>query len=118
MSMSVVWVDLEKAKLFHFAEDRMERETVAATRVEHHTHRIEGDERDCWPMYDAIAEKVGSAKRVLILGPGVARMHLHNRMKDKFPGIAKRVVGCERSDHPTDQQIAAYAMKYFQKPIA
>jgi stalled ribosome rescue protein Dom34 len=116
--MSVVWVDLEKAKIFHFSEDRMERETLFATRVDHHTHRLENDERDCWPMYDEIGKKLGRANRVLILGPGVAKTHLYNRLKENFPRVAKQIVGCESSDHPTDHQIAEYAMKYFQKPVA
>lgn len=112
MSMSVVWVDLEKAKLFHFSEDRMEREMLFAARVDPDFAIPD------FAIYDEIAEKLSPAHRVLILGPGIARIHLNNRLKEKFPLIAKRVVGCESSEHPTDDQIAAHAMKYFQKPVA
>jgi stalled ribosome rescue protein Dom34 len=116
--MSVVWLDLEKAKLFHISADRMEREALQVSRVDHHTHRREQEdiERDCLSMCDRIAEKLDRAKGVLILGPGVARTHLLSRLQERFPRVAQKVVGCESSDHPTDQQIAAYAMKYFQRP--
>ena len=101
MDLCVVWVDQQMAKLFHFSEDRMERETLPGA-----------------PLYDEIAKKVSQAKRVLILGPGDTRSHLHDRIKEKFPVIAMRIVGCEGSDHSTDHHIATYAMKYFQKPVA
>lgn len=117
-SLCVIWLDHEHAKLFHFSEEHMERETVRATRVDHHTHRLDGDEKNHPVMYDEIAAKLEQASRILILGPGLAKTHFQNRLLEKHPAIAKKVVGCETSDHPTDHQIAAYAMKYFQKPVA
>lgn len=117
MTMSVIWLDLENAKLFHFSEDRMERSSLKATHIDHHTHRRENDERDCVSMYDELAARLVKTQRILILGPGVAKDHFFNRMKDRFPDVAKRVVGCESSDHPTDNQIAAYAIQYFNKPV-
>lgn len=116
--VTVVWIDLEHARLFYFTEEKMEREVFRAHRIEHHTHRIEGDERDDVKMYDDIAQKLMKSERVLILGPGVARTHFFNRIKEKYPLIAKRVVACEASDHPTDHQIAAYALQYFKWPVA
>ncbi|MCM0606276.1 MAG: hypothetical protein KA715_09310 [Xanthomonadaceae bacterium] len=115
MSSSVVWLDFENAKLFHFSDDQMKRETLHASMVEHHTHRLNADEKDNWNFYEKIALSIESAKRVLILGPGIAKTHFENYMKGKHPLTAKKVVGCESSDHPTDQQIAAFAMKYFNK---
>jgi stalled ribosome rescue protein Dom34 len=116
MSVTVVWLDLEKAKLFHLSEERMLRENVRATRVEHHTHRLENDELDCVPMYDEVAKRLKDSTGILVLGPGLARKHFVSRLETAHPEIAKRVVGCEASDHPSDQQIAAYALRYFQKP--
>ncbi|MCC7441535.1 MAG: hypothetical protein IT285_07880 [Bdellovibrionales bacterium] len=115
--VTVVWVDLDRARIFHISEDRMERESVEAHRHEHHTHALENHERDCVPMYDEIAKKLGTTDRVLLLGPGQARLHLLSRLQEHFPLVARKVVGCEKSDHPTDSQIAAYALKYFHKPV-
>ena len=115
--MSVVWLDLEQAKIFHLSDDRMEREQLHASHREHHTHRIEQEEREPLHMYDQVAQRLMDSSRVLVLGPGLAKIHLLARLKQKFPKLAKKVVGCETSDHPTDHQIAAYAMKYFQKRV-
>lgn len=117
MSISVVWLDLEHAKIFHLSDDRMEREELRAKHVDHHTHRRNQDEREPVMMYDQVAQRVREASRILILGPGLAKVHLLQRLKEKFPLLAKKVVGCETSDHPTDGQIAAYAQKYIQRRV-
>lgn len=111
MSMAVVWVDLSKAKLFHFSEDCMKREALTATPE---------PLPSLMPsyLYDEIARRMECAKRVLILGPDVAKFQLNTHMNERFPDVAKRIVGCEGSENPSDQQIAAYAMKFIQKPVA
>lgn len=111
MSVAVVWLDLEQAKLFHFTHDRMQREIVQVRRVDHHTHRKEGDERDSVVMYDEVAKRLEGARRILVLGPGIARLHFVDRLNEKFKAIASSIIGCEASDHPTDAQIAAHARK-------
>ena len=117
-SFAVVWLDLLHAKLFRFSEDRMERQVFHATRVDHHTHRLDDDERDPASMFDQVAATISQERRILILGPGIAKTHFLSRLRERFPQIAARVVACENSDHPTDHQIAAYAVRYFRKPVA
>lgn len=117
MNFTVVWLDLEKAKIFHLSEDRMEREELHEKHTDHHTHRRTREEREPMAMYDEIAQRMTSASRVLILGPGLAKVHFLARLKERYPAVAKKVVGCETSDHPTDGQIASYATKYFQKRV-
>ncbi len=116
MMAAVVWLDLEKAKLFLISEEKMKRETFKAKRVDHHTHRRENDEKDCVVMYEEVISHLNRLNKILILGPGVAKHHFLKRLEERHPQLAKNVVGCEVSDHPTDQQIAAYAAQYFQRP--
>lgn len=118
MILSIVWIDLNHAKLFHFSEEKMEREKLEADHIHHHTHRMENNEKDSPRMYDQIADRLKNSKRVLILGPGVAKTHLLRRLRDRYPSTARAVVACEASDHPTDAQIATYAEKYIQVPVA
>ncbi len=113
MSFAVVWIDLEHAKVFHFSGDQMKREEVRASYVDHHTHKFENDERDSQPMYEETAQLLSSDKRILILGPGLARSHFLNYLKEKHEKTAQCVQACEPSDHPTDSQIAAKALEFF-----
>lgn len=98
MSFSVVWIDLEHAKLFHFSDDQMKREVLHSSRVN---------------LYEDLAKRLVNEKKILILGPGTARVHFLNHLKEKHQQTAECVVGCEVSDHPTDQQIAAKALEFF-----
>lgn len=101
----MVWLNREQAKLFRFSEDRMER----------HAFRTNESDED---LHSQIADKLTGTKKILILGSELAKNHFLNHLKDKHPILAKRVIACETADHASDQQIAEYARKYFQKPVA
>lgn len=115
MSVSMVWVDFERAKLFHVSEDRMEREEIRASHVQHHTHKLNSDERDDERMYREVGKRLVGRRRVLILGPGVAKSHLMQFLGNHFSGVFERIVGCEALDHPTDPELAAMALRFFGK---
>ncbi len=100
MSVSVVWLDVKGAKLFYISEDRMERESIGST------------ESNAW--YDIIAEKLKLSTMLLILGPGNTKDVFFTWIRDRYPALAKKVVGCETSEQGTDQQIAVQVMKYFR----
>ena len=106
MSVSVIWLDSEQAKLFSLSEDRMEREIIRFN------HQV------VVHFFNEIVGHLKAARNILILGPGVSKDHFLAHLKNFHAPMAQQVVGCERSDHPTDHQIAAYAMKYFHKPVA
>ncbi len=105
MGVSVVWIDAEQARVFHISEDRMERHVLSLKGLLH-------------PIYREVIEKLGSPSRIVILGPGTPKNQLFDFMKVSHPQLANKVVACETSDHPSDQQIATFAMKYVQKPVA
>ena len=117
MNLSIVWIDLSHAKLFHFSEEKMERENLEAKHISHHTHHLENDEKDSPQLYDQVADRLKASKRVLILGPGLAKTHFLHRLEKRYPTIAKTVVACETTDHPSDPQIAVFAKKYLQVPV-
>jgi stalled ribosome rescue protein Dom34 len=111
---AVVWLDREEARLTHFSEEQMRRERVRATRHDHHTHRLEGDEKESLPFYREVAHRLSGSGRILILGPGLAKTHFRALLDQEFPGLARQVVGCETVDHPSDGEITAYAARFFR----
>ena len=115
MSVFVIWIDREHAKLFQFSEEKMERKNLEAQHVDHHTHRVDGidvQQREK-AFYSQLLEHLTDATRILILGPGVAKHHFQTYLMEHFPLVAKKIAGCETVDHPTDSQIAALARKFF-----
>lgn len=105
MSVFVIWVDREHAKLFQFSGEKMERKLLQSS----HQERA---------FFSEAATHLKDASRVLILGPGVAKHHFQNYLLEHEPLLAKKVVGCETVDEPTDPQIAAFARKLFNMPAA
>ena len=55
----------------------------------------------------------GTAKAILIGGPGKARTELAGYLNDKHPALAKRIWAIEPMDHPSDAELVAAARKYF-----
>lgn len=99
-SLSVVWLDREHAKLFQISEERMERMEFAGC-----------------DLFDGIIENLREVKKLLILGPGSEADSPKNRFKvyleDGYVDLARRVVGCEYLEQPSDQQIAMMALRHF-----
>jgi hypothetical protein len=104
---AVVWIDPDQGKIYKVSEDRMERATLKAA-----------DLKPGASLYREIATSLGEARRILILGPGSEKSQLRSWLETRLPEVGKRIIGCEYSEHPTDSEIATYAVKYFQRPVA
>ncbi|MEO5969767.1 MAG: eRF1 domain 2 [Bdellovibrionia bacterium] len=116
MSLFVIWVDGSQAKLFQFVDEKAELLTLHSHRTDHHTHP--SDQMDKAQQerkfYNEIAHKLNPASQILILGPGVAKQHFQTYLTEHYPVFARRIVGCEAVDHPTDNQIISLAKTYFK----
>ena len=115
MSAFAIWIDRDHAKLFEISPEKMERKTIQAKHTDHHTHQPDAldHKNQDWHFFKEVTTYLSSADRVLILGPGVAKHHFRSYIVEHNPALAKRLVGCETVDHPTDNQIAAFALKFF-----
>lgn len=119
MSIFVIWVDREHARIFQFSNEKMERKHLQARHQDHHTHPFDGIDQKkqesefFTEVITHLAIPEVESTRILILGPGVAKHHFQNFLNEHQPALAKKVVGCETVDHPTDAQIAALARKFF-----
>lgn len=119
-SVSVVWIDREQAKVFQISQEKMERKSIRAKHVEHHTHSIEEIDRARFAraFFTEVAKDLEGASSILILGPGLAKHQFQTHLVEHHPMLAKRIAGCETVDHPTDAQIAAMAQTFFKLQTA
>jgi hypothetical protein len=62
-----------------------------------------------------VVESMASAKEVLVVGPGSAKLELIKHVHAHDPAVSKKIVGVETVDHPTDPQLLAFAKRYFLK---
>lgn len=118
MSSYVVWLDTEHAHLHKFTVDGIDQKDFKRHSQSHHTHGHLDDVKNSEAFYHGLAEKLADADRILLIGPGLGKTHFkahldaHHHVK-----LASKVVGVETVDHPTDNQIDAFARKFFKKQL-
>lgn len=113
-----VWIDHREAKIFELTADEARLTHVEDERPAHHLHRranhlglgtIELDET----MLAEVADKLRTAKGILIVGPGKAKTALKAYIDERHPEIARNVWDVQASDHPTDRELVASARSWF-----
>ena len=115
MALIAVWVDRTHAKVFNFSPEKLTHKQFAAHTQNHHTHaedQVEHQKQELH-FFKEFTPELSIAEELLILGPGVAKHHFNTFLTEHYPALAKKVVGCESVDHPTDPQIIALARKFF-----
>jgi len=118
MSQYVVWMDSEKASIFNLKPTGIIKTHVEKTVIDHHTHSKDNAHSDpaIEHFFHDLAKKLNDAEEMLILGPGLAKTHFKTHLeKHHHAGLAKKIIGIENSDHPTDNQILAVARPFFIK---
>lgn len=119
---AVVWLDHREAKVVDFSADEVHRTAVrheGMPRQVHHragTRDSPGHPQDTAGFFDAVADAVGAATRVLIVGPGQAKTEFKRHVDRHRRELAQKVVGVETMDHPSDGELLSYAKRYFGQP--
>ncbi len=120
---SVVWLDHNEARVIDFSVD-----DVHKTHVRHHgghrqVHHKSGsvgaghspeDQR----FFGEVVEAIGDAAEVLVVGPGQAKVAFRKFLDERHAPVARKVVGVESMDHPSDGELLAHARRFFKKADA
>ncbi|KQX38164.1 hypothetical protein ASD04_11100 [Devosia sp. Root436] len=114
-----VWIDHNEAKIFGITTHDAEKHVVVDGGPKHHIHRKAdhvriGTDPMSHDFLDEVAQALGQAKAIMIVGPGRARTELAGHLNDRFPAIAKRIWALEPMDHPSEAELVAAARKYFR----
>lgn len=83
-------------------------EAAAESKAEHRR----ANQLKIWYREVIAAVSDTGAEKILIIGPGEAKIELMSEM-EKTKALAKKVVGLEAADQLTDNQIAAMVRSYF-----
>lgn len=116
----IVWIDHREAKVVGLLPDDTQQTVVhndgAGRRVHHHAGSVgSGHPRDNHHFFDQIVAAIGDTPEVLIVGPASAKREFASDLTARHPQVAKRVVGVESLDHPTNGELVAYARRAFKK---
>ncbi len=120
---AIIWIDHSQARIFHLGlsgEDEINLHPRLPTRHLHHkANSIGSGHAPPDPKFLAdVMKAVRDAGEILIIGPSTAKTELARYLRDEDPELARRVVGVEAADHPSDGEIIAYAKTHFgMKPV-
>ncbi len=116
---TIIWLDHQDAKVIDFSFDDKHVVNVhheGGDRKLHHKVNTIGSGRVAEdPQYfEQIVRAVNGAHEVLITGPSTAKLAFRKHVERHETALAKRVVGMEALDHPSEGELLAYARKYFK----
>lgn len=119
---AVVWIDHSQAKIFHLGLNGSDEVTLhpqLATRHLHHKANEIGSGHAApdKTFYTDVTKALADAGEGLIIGPASAKTELASHIRAHAPDIAKRIVAVEAADHPSDNEIVAYAKRHFKLPL-
>ncbi len=117
---ALIWLDHREAHVFGFNAEDFDKTEVKPPRAIRQLRRKDGSITDGkTPVdpgyYREIADAVGTAGEVVIVGPGSAKLDLVKYLHKHHLPLADKVIGVETVDHPTDRQLIAYGRAYFAK---
>lgn len=104
-----VWLDREKARIF-VKEDGYFHERIAFSQNSQQAGFLHfGNDN---PLFHQAANELKDAKYVLLVGPGLAKLHFRNYLMEQYPSIARKVIGCEQLDASLEKSVEAYLDRF------
>ena len=115
---AIVWLDHLEATIVSFSLGSTDEIEVHSHSPERHIHHKAGSignghAADDHRFFDEIADALSGIHEVLIAGPGNAKTAFQTYIADHDVDLARRVVGIETLDHPTEPELLAHARRYF-----
>ena len=117
---AIVWIDTQHATVIDYSVDdrhvvQVEREG-GPTRV-HLRSGIPGTGKrpEDPKFFQAVVDALGDAREVLVVGPGQGKVIFRKELDQHYPAVARRVVGVESLDHPSNGELLAFAKQYFRR---
>ena len=115
---AVVWIDHQKATVWHFTSTEQastvvhshdQHQRVHSRKSTHGGHKSPADRN----FFDDAARALESAHEILVMGPAQTKQEFATYLRDKHPQLGRAIVAVENADHPTDAEVLAYARRHF-----
>jgi stalled ribosome rescue protein Dom34 len=116
---AVIWIDHHEAHVQSFTRDENDSTLIRAhgapRQVHHHRGSIGSGKA---PMdndfFSRVAQSVEGSHEVLVVGPSQAKNEFVKYLGQHNPQLAKKIIGVEAADHPTEGQMLDHARRFFK----
>ena len=114
MNRDIVLLDTQHAQIYRLGTDA-KVENLRFGHPNHHTHAVSHEDRESPRFYAEVVQHLNDADEVLVLGNGLAKVHFQRYLEEHAKLLAKKVLGYETVDHPTEGQVRALATQFFHR---
>lgn len=108
---AVVWTDHQTAQVLQFDAEHVQAQKVRAR--SHHTARHANGVRTQHEFWGSLCDALDGIGEILVSGSHESTADFRHYAEKHRPHTARRVVGYEIVDHPSDNQLVALARTYF-----
>jgi hypothetical protein len=108
---AVAFVDHQNAQVLLFDAEHVKTQKIKTHT--HHTRQHGSVVRTEHEFFGHVCDSLTGAGEVLVVGRHTGQADFKHYLEKHRPEVAKRVVGFEIVDHPTENQLLALARKYF-----
>ncbi|MFM8899389.1 MAG: hypothetical protein ACKOF9_05485 [Burkholderiales bacterium] len=113
MFHAVVWIDHHTAQVLEFDAEHVNSSRIKSH--QHHTAQHGSTVRTEHEFFGHVCDALAGIAEVLVVGSKTGIADFEHYAKKHRPDTASRIVGFELVDHPTENQLVAFARKYFLK---
>ena len=110
---AVVRIDHQSAQVLQFDAEHVQSQTVKAHTRQ--TRRHGSSVRTEHEFFGQVCDALAGIQEVLVVGPHTGQADFRHYAEKHRPETARRIVGYETADHPTENQLVALARQYFLK---
>lgn len=115
MSASLLWLDGHTAKVFAFSGESVTHQVYHRHEGHHANKHTLKHDKEVDHFYHEIADHLGGAETLLLLGPGEAKHQFVHHLEHHHHGLARRILAVENADHPSDDQLVAHGRAFFAR---
>lgn len=108
---AVVFIDHAQAQVLQFDAEHVEAQKVKAH--SHHTKQHGSAVRSEHEFFGHVCDALDGIAEVLVTGPKTGLADFRHYAEKHRAETARRIVGYETVDHPTQNQLVALARQYF-----
>lgn len=110
---AVVWLDHHSAQVLQFDAEHVQAQKVKSS--SRHTRTHGSGVRTEHEFFADVCTALTGIQEVLVTGSNTALADFRHYVDKHRPALAKQIVACEPVDHPTENQLIAFARQYFLK---
>ena len=106
-------VDHHSAQILQFDAEHVQAQRIKAHT--HHTRQHGSAVRTEHEFFGQVCDALAGIPEVLVVGSHQAQADFRHYADKHRPETARRIVGYETTDHPSEKQLVAFARQYFLK---